>query len=156
MAETLHETPLEFLGEAEKAYAFFARMLDELGNIRAAVEESAFPIDMYGDDPAGTFGIIAQPFKPGGSAQIFTNYNGPFIIDSILATWSISGPPTSVTLQLKDRTFQFPPSSGIQNPQALAIQMDRDDQIILTVSPKAACHLEIMGHVDKRKRDYLS
>lgn len=140
--------------DAEKMFAFQAAMLEELGNIRRAVDETEFNIDMYGDDPGGTFGIIQGPQKSTTAAPIFVNFNGPYLITSLLATW-VTTSVTAVTLQLKDRTLQLVPASGIFNPQGMMVQMDRDDQIILTVAPKQPCHLEIFGQPDERVRNYV-
>lgn len=260
------ESPKTLITDAEKTFAFLAQLLDELGNIRRAVSENEFNLDMYGDDPGGVYGIIQGPQKSTTAAPLFTQFNGPYLITSILATWQVGTqttpavaqataaatgnatatlPPgysvtgfsitpgtaaagytaaitvngaaggsnpinyalqgsatvaqplnvnypqpltplspstgisltftgnantpsadiiiygvldeaaTSVTLQLKDRTMQLDAAAGIYNPQGMMVQMDRDDQIILTVTPKGPCHLEIFGQPDERIRNYL-
>lgn len=250
-----------FITDAEKGFAFLAQMLSVLDDIKDGITETAYPIDMYGDDPGGLYGVIADPFKPGASAPIYKTFNGPYTIQSIVASWGsfpaaaeFSGkqaapvantviigtntlpvglynvqwsvglagtltvgtddnnfqlranagafavnsanpavvgefpqdsiqiflttpgtivirnnanatagseydaqisvsPVNSATLQLKDRTLQLPTQAQIVNLQQLSIPMDRDDQVVLTVSPAAPCHLEIMGVAGLRKRD---
>lgn len=62
--------------------------------------------------------------------------------------------PTKVTLQLADRTFQLTPEPGVFSVTDISLKMQRDDQIVLTVTPAAACHLEIMGYAEKRRTDH--
>jgi hypothetical protein len=133
--------------DAEIVFAFFAQVLEKLDDIVQTNIETEFTIDMYGDDPNGATGIIGTQ-----NQGLFRQYNGPFIITDILATWTVTG-VTSVTLQLGDRTLQFPVASGVQSLNSLQIEMQRDDQIVMTVTPKQPCHLEIMGNVKKRVRE---
>lgn len=153
MAVELNESPAQMIGDAEKSYAFFARMLAVLGNILDAVQESTFDIDMYGDDPNGVSGKIGA-LTGAGVAPLLRTYNGPYTIQTILATWNTAA-VTSVILQLGDKTMQLVPAQGIFNPQGLKIKMSRDDLVALTVTPAAACHLQINGYAEMRRRDYM-
>lgn len=137
------------LKDAEIVFAFLAKVLEKLDDIYQTQVEQGFTIDFYGDNAGTGSGSSIIGTQNQG---LYRTYNGPFIITSILATWTITG-VTAVTLQLGDRTLQLLPGPGFFNPQALEIEMQRDDQIILTVTPPAACHLEIMGNVKKRVRE---
>lgn len=140
---------LEDVRDIEKVFAFLAQILTKLDTIAEAAEESNFVIDMYADDPGGTTGVLGTQGR-----GLNRQYNGPYIITDILVTWAIGGPPTSAILQIGDRTYQFPPLSGIQSLNSLLIEVQRDDVITFTVTPAAACHLEIMGNVKKRSREH--
>lgn len=260
-------TVIAEIGDVEKVLGFLAAMLQKLNLLVESGIEDSFVIDMYGDDPNGVFGFIGTQ-----NQGLYRQYNGPFLITDILATWGVTpatqgasltkqgtatGPgalatiasiasvpagtysiewtvgygsgavaaaeqnnmqlaglpggvlpaiipavanttqpqqtvqdvvltapttitvqsigagtatavyegqlvitpiaagagPTTVTLQLGDRILQFPPASGVQSLNDLKLEMQRDDVIALTVTPKAACHLEILGNVKKRARE---
>src|SRR5215472_2463208 len=79
MTETL-------ITDFEKTFALGAALLEKLGNVEDKLREDDFTVDMYGADPGGVFGVIST--RPGTtSAPLPRNYNGPYVIETILATW---------------------------------------------------------------------
>lgn len=147
MPETLEEMVTDF----EKSAMLFSKLYSEMRKIRQKLTQDQLEVDMYADDPAGVTGIIGSATGQTGG-NLSRQYNGPYVVESILATWIVAG-VTSVTLKMGDRTFQLLPSSGFFNPQAMKLKMARDDQIIMTVTPAAACHLELFGYAEKRRTD---
>jgi len=73
------------------------------------------------------------------------------------AELSITGQTTvqTVTLQIKERSMQLTPSTGTFQIVGMSGNMliTERDKIILTVTPAAACFLEVMGSADYRKID---
>jgi hypothetical protein len=138
MSESVLEHPIT---DIEKMFALFAKLFEDMRDIRAKLQDAKFPIDVYDDDPSGTTGILS----PNAA------YNGPWIVEYIVATWVPTG-VTSVTLQLGDRILQLPVTAGSFNAQTY-IELARDDSMKLTVTPAAACHIELSGYARKRIRD---
>lgn len=257
------------ISDFEKTFMLGTKLYHELKHIREKLTQDQLEFDMYADDPAGVTGIIGSSTGQLGG-NLARQYNGPYIIRDIVATWATSsenpspsvngsgnatapgadgtiastpvlnpgtyiiswsvglagaaaaadannfvleqdtGPvtivgsvnpgtagqwqqlpvtvtltaastisveaigagtagvvysaqivatpatvqPTKVTLQLADRTFQLPAEPGQYALTDVAIKMQRDDQVVLTVTPAAACHLEIMGYAEKRRTDH--
>jgi len=79
MTETL-------IGDFEKTMAMGAALLNKLGSIENKLREDDFVIDMYGTDPGGALGAISTRPVP-TAAQLPRQYNGPIVIQTILATW---------------------------------------------------------------------
>lgn len=76
--------------DVEKVYAFLGKMVEQLDDIVNSMSEDSFKIDMYGDDPAGVLGIVGTQNR-----GLYRQYNGPFIITDILATWNVPAPSAS-------------------------------------------------------------
>lgn len=152
MTEMLEEMP-HLITDVEKVFAFLARISTEMSAIRAKLLVDDFTIDMYGADPGGIAGVIGGTRNLGGLTR---QYNGPFVIESILATWGNTA--LTVTLQIgADRTIPIQNAAagtaGVFNPQDLKMQVARDDVITLTTTPAAPCFLNIFGYADIRNRD---
>lgn len=129
--------------DMEKMFALFGKMFENQRDISQKLTDNKFPIDTYDDDPNGATGILTpNPI-----------YNGPWVITGILATWVATAPTTSAILQLGDRTFQLPPTAGFFSATDLYIQMQHDDTLKLSITPVAACHIELMGWANKRRTD---
>jgi hypothetical protein len=141
----------EFVTDGEKAFMLLAKLYTEMHRIAEHLVQDQLEIDMYGSDPSGIFGVIGGT---GNSAPLARQYNGPYVIRDIIATWAAGeAAPTSVRLVIGDRTFQCANESGLFAITDVNIKVARDDQVILTVVPAAACHLEIMGYAEKRRND---
>lgn len=102
MTETL-------ITDFEKSMALGAALLRKLRNIEQKLTEDDFIIDMYGADPGGVFGVITTRVGP-NAAQLPRQYNGPIIIETIMATWGVQQSGASTT-----------GSGTVTSPGALAV-----------------------------------
>ena len=76
------------VSDFEKTMAMGAAILEEVRNVRQKLEVDTFVIDMYGSDPGGVYGVISTRAPSTTSAPLLRNYNGPWMIETLLISWA--------------------------------------------------------------------
>jgi hypothetical protein len=133
------------------------------GTLAVGTDDNNFKIGLLGTEVSvnpAIAGVYPQaPFEvtfPAAGGNITVRNNLAGTAGSIYrAQVTIDGVNTVATLQLGPRTIQLASGGGLFNPNDLYIEMDHDDQVIMTVLPAQPCHLEIMGHADNRRRQAI-
>lgn len=131
------------LSDKEHVKLALAYLVRDISDIKRFFQKNQLDIDMYASDFAGT--------NPGGILKVRKQVNKPIIVQAILATWD----PTTIIafLTIGDRQIPLVPGSGFFNATGVTIQVQRDDEIFLTVTAGKECYLEVMGTADSRKID---
>jgi hypothetical protein len=128
------------VSDAEKAFAFFAQMMNEIHDIREMVSTDVLDVDEFS--------------IPNSNGTVFAtqrNYYKPIVVEYILAVFPVAS--TSVVINLGLR--QIP----VQNIAAgvftcdTRMQLEMDDVRNLTIAPAGAGYFEIMGRTVERERD---
>ena len=113
-----------------------------------AVNGNSFPLTEYGQFQLHAGDVVSLNAIGAGGAAVIYQVNL-----AISPVPNSSAEPTSVVLTIGKRVITLNPNAGIFTADTM-MQFDNwDDPINLTVTPGGPCHLEIMGHGDRRVID---
>jgi hypothetical protein len=126
----------EILSESEYVLAALKILANDLRYIRKQAEKGAINVDEYESHPGTT--SLAMKHKA---------VRTPFICSQILVAYPVTS--TSASLQIGGRTIPLPPAVGLLAFDC-NMQIEYEDDIILTLAPSGPCFLELMGVSDKR------
>lgn len=122
--------------------AFYAKLVNEMTAIRAALEVDNFIIDEWGEAANAT--VI----------PVLRLYDGPIIITSILAVWPTVSTSAVINLGTPGRSIPLNPAAGFFNPTDLKIQLGIDDVARnLTIAPAGAAYINFAGYADRKQID---
>lgn len=128
--------------ERELERAFYAKLINEVRAVRAALEVDNFLIDEWGVG----FNDTQIPVK--------RVYDGPIIVTAILAVWPITSTSAVINLGPPGRNIPLNPAAGFFNPTDLRIQLGIDDVIRnLTIAPAGAAYINFIGYADRKTID---
>lgn len=130
--------------EYHLAKAFLAKMSSELQAIRKFLSEQQFDIDEWKYEQSAT---IFQPLR---------DYDGPVVIESILAVFPTASTSVQIALGAPGRIIPVTSlTPGFFFADSLRIQLGQDDwPRNMTIAPAGTGYIQFSGYADRKVIDH--
>lgn len=135
--------PVEDITEIEKVFGMMGHLSGQMSRLISAMSYDNQDVDEY-----------KSLVSPGTQLILAPNFRTPIVVDFILAVFPTT--TTSAVIQLgPERVITIGNLAAGVFAVDTRIQLEAEDQRILTIAPAGVAHFEIMGHTAKRQADRI-